>query len=263
MRRSRRFNPAAEAAFQNFHATQNYTPARFGVVIGFIVWCLFGVWDVLAFPELYRPLLTVRLFLVAPILGGLWWGIVHRPEIFKAHMQHGLLVGQAAILLGLLLLMGIVWTVDPAMALQRFWPAFMGVLFYQYAFLGMRFHLAALLGLIALLVLSVAVCLSGMAAPIAGAVVLQFTLLNGLGMIVCARQEIHHRALFRLREHYLRQVRTAQAAHARALRYSQRVSTARDLLKAERAKTAATIAEKERFFSAAYHDLQQPLSVIC
>lgn len=262
MCRSRRFDPAAEAAFQRFYATQNYTPARFGLAIGFIAWCVFGVWDVLAFPELLGPLLTVRLLLVAPILGGLWWVIVHRPEVFKARMQRGLLVGQASILFGLFLLMGIVWTADPLVALQRFWPAFMGVLFYQYAFLGMRLYLAAILGILTLVALSVAVFLSSMATPIAGALVLQFILLNGLGMIVCARHEIHHRTLFRLREHYLRQVRTAQTARAKALRYSQRVNTARGLLKAERAKTAAAITEKERFFSAAYHDLQQPLSVI-
>ncbi len=262
MCRSRRFDPVAEAAFQSFYATQNYTPARFGVAIGFIAWCLFGVWDVLAFPELCGPLLTVRLLLVAPILGGLWWVIVHRPEVFKASMQRCLLVGQASILFGLFLLMGIVWTANPLVALQRFWPAFMGVLFYQFAFLGMRLYLAAILGTLTLVALSVAVFLSGMATPIAGALVLQFILLNALGMIVCARHEIHHRTLFRLREHYLRQVRTAQTARAKALRFSQRVNTARGLLKAERAKTAAAIAEKERFFSAAYHDLQQPLSVI-
>jgi hypothetical protein len=98
MRRSRRFNPAAEAAFQSFYASQNYAPARFGVALGFIAWCTFGLWDVLAFPELCGPLLAIRLLLIAPILGGLGWVIARRPEVFKACMQRCLLVGQASIL---------------------------------------------------------------------------------------------------------------------------------------------------------------------
>jgi len=70
---SRPFDPAKEAAFQQFYADRTYAQSRFGVSLAFIAWCAFSTWDVLGFPLLSERLMAIRLLLVAPIIGWVWW----------------------------------------------------------------------------------------------------------------------------------------------------------------------------------------------
>ncbi len=267
--KSRRFPPKEELLFQGFYADRAYPKARFGVALGLIAWIAFGVWDGLGFPEILPRLGMVRLGLIAPPLAGLWWFIASYPERFKAWMQAYLSAALAAVVVGLLLMMALASETQPQRAFLQYWPAFTGLCFFQYACLGMKCRYAAVLGLGSLGLVWGAGVAAGVANPVLGSALFQLLMVNLLGMVVCARQEIHERTLFRLKQHYLRQMRAAheerlnaRLARDHALLERARADTARLLSRTAERKLAAFLGEKERFFSAAYHDLQQPLSII-
>lgn len=268
-RRTRSFDAEREAAFQRFHANAIHGQARFTVALGLIVWVAFAVWDVTGFPSISGRLLAIRLLLVAPVLSWLWWHLAACPEQCRQYLQRDLTLGSAVVAAGLALMMRVACTVDPALAFQQFWPSFSALYFFLYAVLGLQFKPASLVGnttLFGLLFQSIG---GGVEGQVLAAALLQLGLLNVTGMIICARSEIHLRASFRNRQHYFRLLeharrdRTeAQAARDEAMRERRNAETAMKLVETERAKLAAAGEEKERFFSAAYHDLQQPLSTI-
>lgn len=267
--RTRAFDPAREAAFDQYHASAVYGQARFGLTLGLLTWVAFAVWDVMGFPSRFGPLMAIRLLLVAPVLVWVCWSLAARPEGCKPHLQRYLIVGPAAASAGLLLMMRAAFPADSAQAFQLYWPAFSALYFFLYALLGLRFKPAAVVGnttFVSVLMLGLE---SGVEVHILGAALLQLGILNFTGMIVCARGEIHLRASFRARQHDLRQLETArreranaQQARDEAMGQRRRAEAAMALVEAERAKLAVITEEKERFFSAAYHDLQQPLSII-
>lgn len=267
--RGHHFAQAEEGAFRAFHADRTYAQARCGIALGFVAWCGFAIWDVMAFPALCLELITVRLLLVAPVLGGLWWFLANRPQHFKARMSLYLACGPWAASVGLLLMLELAYRVTPEQAFVQIWPAFAGIFFFEYAFLGLLFAPAALLGNVSL----VLVGLFGVSSHVPTATLvgafLTLASFNVLGMIVCAREEIHQRMLFRVGHHYRRQVGTARqerenARRARDEACAERVRSEMALtqLELERTKVEGLTHERERFFSAAFHDLQQPLSII-
>lgn len=268
-RRMRCFDADREAAFQRFHANAMYGRARYGIAVGLLVWVAFTPWDVSEFPSIYGQLGIIRLLLVAPVLAWLWWHLAMRPEQCRQHLQRDLIVGAATASAGLVLMMWSAYAVDRARAFQLFWPAFSGLFFFLYAFLGLQFRPAALVGcgtFCAVLLLGLN---SGVESQVLGSALCQLGLLNITGMIICARSEIQLRAFFRGRQHHFRLLEharrdrvDAQRARDDAMQERQRAESAMLLVEKERAKLATFGEEKERFFSAAYHDLQQPLSII-
>lgn len=271
----RRFPPEEERQFWQFHADRNYPKARFGVAFALVAWVVFAVWDGLAFwdgeefPSRLSKLAAIRLGLGAPLIAALAWFAVRRPRQFKARMQAWLTALPGALALALFLMMLWAGRETPSPAFQHFWPAYSGLLFLLYTFLGLRPAPAAAVGMACLGLLGVAGLWLGVASAELGRALLQLALLNLLGLIVCARMEIQERTLFRLRQHHHRLARKAQAERLNAqdardetLLENARAEAALMLAKAEREKLAAAVAEKERFLSAAYHDLQQPLSTI-
>jgi len=265
----RRFPPPQERQFQRFYADKTYPRAHFGVVFGLVAWISFAVWDKLAFPQSLPELVAIRLGVVAPFMGGLAWFIIHRPQRFKARMQTWLSLAPAAAMLGLFLMITLSWEDESKQAFQHLWPAFSGLCFFLYAFLGLRLLPAAALGAASFVLAWIAGARQGVDTPALGAALLQLAILNLLGMVVCGRMEIQERTLFRLRQHHRRLARNAreerlnvQDARDETLLENARAEAALMLARAEREKLAAAVAEKERFLSAAYHDLQQPLSTI-
>ncbi len=265
----RRFPPPEEELFLRFHADKTYPKARFGVVFGLAAWVSFCVWDALAFPRSLPELAAIRLGLVAPLIGGLAWFIIRQPKRFKARMQIWLSLAPLAVALGLFLMITLAWEEESKRAFQQLWPAFSGLCFFLYAFLGLRLLPAAALGLASFALAWIAGARQGVDTPLLGAALLQLAILNLLGMIVCGRMEIQERTFFRLRQHHRRLLRNAQRERLNAqdardetLLENARAEAALMLARDEREKLAAAIAEKERFLSAAYHDLQQPLSTI-
>ncbi|MCX7108997.1 MAG: ATP-binding protein [Proteobacteria bacterium] len=265
----RRFQPQEERLFCQFYADKAYPKARFGIIFGFFAWISFGFWDGVGFPRLLPELAAIRFGLVAPVIGGLGWFIVCRPKRFKSAMQGFLFPAPAAAALGLFMMMTLAQGEDSNKAFQQYWPAFSALYFFAYAFLGMRLIPATIIGLAGIGLVCVAGCRSGVLNTAFGIALLQLTILNVLGMIICARMEIQERTLFRLRQHHHRLSRTAreerlnaQAARDETQLENIRAEAALMLAQSERVKLGEAIAEKERFLSAAYHDLQQPLSTI-
>ena len=265
----RRFPPSEEPAFCQFLAEKTYPKARFGVIFGFFAWISFGIWDGIGFPQLLPELATVRFGLVAPVIGWLGWFMVYRPIRFKAAMQEYLFTAPAAAALGLFSMMTLAQAEDANKSFQQYWPTFSALYFFVYAFLGMRLLPASVIGLASFGLVCVAGCRNGVENTSFGIALLQLGILNILGVIICARMEIQDRTLFRLREHHRhlsRKAKTersnAQAARDETLLENIRAESALMLAQSEQAKLAIAIAEKEHFLSAAYHDLQQPLSTI-
>jgi signal transduction histidine kinase/CheY-like chemotaxis protein len=160
--------------------------------------------------------------------------------------------------LGWLLLTGLAYGEDSKQAFQLFLPTFCGLCLFQSALLRVRHLSAAALGMASLGLVWTAGAASHAESRLLDSALLQLGILNALGMIVRARLEARERTLFRFRRRYLEQTRAA-----RKERLSARM--ARDeamLARSDRWKLAAATEEKERFLSAAYHDLQQPLSII-
>ncbi|CAG1771704.1 partial two-component system, sensor histidine kinase, partial [uncultured bacterium] len=154
-------------------------------------------------------------------------------------------------------------------AFQHYWPGFSGLCFFVYAFLGMRLLPATLLGLGSFALVWWAGSIKAVEASQLDNALLHLAVINGLGMMICARMEVQERILFRHRQHHRSLTRNAreqrldaQEARDEALLENTRAEAALMLAKAEREKLAAAILEKERFLSAAYHDLQQPLCTI-
>lgn len=266
---SRRFPLGEEREFLEFYAERTYPQARFGITLGFFAWNLFFVWDDLGFPAITLPLALIRFGLVAPAIGWLWWLSVRHPDRFKARMQGYLALAPAAVGLGLFLMFVVICVAGSRDAFHLFWPSFAGLYFFQYAFLGMRPKPAAVLGLLSLVLVAAAGYVSHTATSVLGSALSLLAILNLLGTMICARMEIHERTVFRLRQRYHRQVRTArkerqtaQTARDEAMLDRARAEAAMMLARAERGRLATAIEERERFFSAAYHDLQQPLSII-
>lgn len=267
--KSRRFPAGEEHEFDEFYSERAYPQARFGVGLGFFTWNLFFIWDAIGFPAIALLLAAVRLGMAAPVIGGLWWIIVHRPERFKARMQSCLALAPAAVGLGLFVMMVLIYDAGSRDAFHLFWPCLAGLYFFQYAFLGMRLKPAAVLGVLSLFLVVAAGYLTHAESHVLGSALSLLVILNVLGMIICARMEIHERTVFRLRQRYHKQVRTArkerltaQTARDEAMLDRARAEAAMMLARAERSRLASAIEERERFFSAAYHDLQQPLSII-
>lgn len=264
-----RFPPAEEHAFRAFHAERIYPQARLGIALGFLAWCAFAAWDVLVFPEWALPLLATRLLLVAPVLAGLWWFAAHHPARFKARMSYYLTLAPLAASAGLLIMMGLTQTVGSPRSFHLFWPAFAGICFFQYAFLGLSVIPAAVLGICCLLFVSLFGIASGAGLPNVAGAVLELAMLNVLGAIICLRGEIHQRTLYRMHQRYRRQlaVACAERAEARsardeALAERRRAEAATALARTQSRLVDESMRKKERFFTAAYHDLQQPLSII-
>ncbi|MFM8332230.1 MAG: ATP-binding protein [Candidatus Methylumidiphilus sp.] len=264
----RRFPAAEERLFLQAYADKTYPKARFGVVFGFFAWVGFCLWDCLLFPSALPTLAAIRLSGVAPLLAALAWVAVCRPSLFKAHLQAWLSAVPAAAALGLLLMM-LSADADASKAFREYWPAFVPLSLYGYAFIGLRPLPAAALGWTMVGLVGLAGLWRGVAAADWQEALLQLTLANGLGMVVCARLDVQERAWFRLRQHHHRLARTArqerlnaQDARDEALLENARAEAALMLARQEREKLGLAIAEKERFLSAAYHDLQQPLSTI-
>lgn len=264
----RRFPPDEERLFLQFHADKAYPKARFGIILGFFAWVSFCAWDWLAFPRNLPVLAAIRFGLVAPLLAGLAWFALRKPKRFKAKMQAWLSIAPAAVALGLFLMM-LSAGGDADRAFQRYWPAFSALCLCLYAFIGLRPPPAAALGLASAGLVWLAGSRLGVTTAFLGEALLQLALLNGLGMMVCYRLDVQERALFRLRQHHRRLARTsrqarldAQEARDESLLENARAEAALMLARTERGKLAQAIAEKERFLSAAYHDLQQPLSTI-
>ena len=266
---SRRFSPLEEQQFCQFFSDKAYPKARFGVIFGFFAWMAFGFWDGIGFPRLIPELAAIRFGLIAPIIGGIGWYIARHGKQFKQAMQAWLFIPPAAAALGLFLMMTLAQQEDSNRAFQQYWPTFSALYFFVYAFLGMRLIPATVLGVTAFALVWVAGCRNGVENNSFGIALLQLSILNILGIIICARNELQERTLFRLRQHHRRLSRTAweertkaQAARDETLLEYSRAEAALMLAHSERAKLATAIAEKERFLSAAYHDLQQPLSTI-
>jgi signal transduction histidine kinase len=264
-----RFPQTQEQLFRQFHADKAYPKARFGVAFGFFAWLSFGIWDGLGFPGIVQELAAIRFGLIAPIIGGMGWFIASHPKRFKADMQGFLFLAPAAAALGLFWMMMLANAEDSNRAFEQYWPSFSALDFFIYAFLGMRLLNATLIGVASIGLVCVAGCRDGVQDTTFGIALLQLTILNVLGIIICARMEIQERTLFRLRQHHRRLMRAAMEARQKAqqardetLLENARAEAALMLVMSERSKLASAIAEKERFLSAAYHDLQQPLSTI-
>jgi signal transduction histidine kinase/ActR/RegA family two-component response regulator len=265
----RRFPPDEERQFRQFYTEKTYPKARYGVVFGLVVWVSFALWDGLAFPRLLPELFAIRLGLGTALIAALAWFVIHHPQHFKAHMQGWLSIALIGLTLALFSMMLWAGSVAPNQAFQHFWPTYSGLLFFLYAFLGLRTLPAAAVGLLSLGLVWIGGWRLGVAAAPLGRASLQLAILNMLGIIVCARQETQERTLFRLKQHHRRlaqigrQARQSlQEARDETLQENARAEAALMLAKSEREKLDAAIAEKERFLSAAYHDLQQPLSTI-
>jgi len=265
----RRFPQPQETLFLRYYADKTYPKARFGVLFGLAAWIAFYVRDGWAFPRRLPELAAIRLGLITPLLAGLAWFIIRHPQGFKAKMQAWLVAAPASAALGLFLMMLSFDGQGATAAFQHFWPSFSGLCFFLYAFLGLRLLPASLAGFGSLGLIWLAGVLQGIEASLLGGVLLQLAVLNGLGMMICARMELQERIVFRHRQHHRKLTETArqqrlnaQDARDEALLENTRAEAALLLAKVEREKLAAAILEKERFLSAAYHDLQQPLSTI-
>lgn len=213
---SRRFTGQEEQQFRLFYADKAYPKARFGVIFGFFAWMAFGFWDGLGFPRLLPELAAIRFGMIAPIIGGVGWFIVYRQATFKAVMQSCLFIAPAAAAMGLFLMMTLAQQEDSNKAFQQYWPTFSALYFFVYAFLGMRLIPATAIGLVSFVLVCVAGCRDGVQNTAFGIALLQLSILNILGIIICARFELQDRALFRLRQHHYRLSRTAREERMKA-----------------------------------------------
>lgn len=267
--RARAFDPQQEAAFQRYHVAAVHQQARFGIALGLLAWCSFSAWDALAFPTVGGQLVAIRLLLVAPVLAWIWWRLAAASFRDNGLHQRCVLVAPIVAAMGLIAMMETAASIDRSLAFHTFWPAFSCLYFFLYTVLGLAFQPAALVGNSLLILLLALWSQSGLEIYSLAPASLQLGILNFIGMLVCARNEIHLRAEFRTRQHYFRQIRTArhersnaQRARDQMLHQRQRALDAMRSLEYERGRLALVTAEKERFFAAAYHDLQQPLSII-
>ncbi|RYU60441.1 hybrid sensor histidine kinase/response regulator [Methylolobus aquaticus] len=267
--RPHRFSAGDETAFRVFQAERIYPQARCALALGCLVWCLFTVWDIHRFPEFSRELSVIGLLWVAPVLAATWWLVATRPLAFRRGASCYLLCGPLAAVGGLALIQGVVEPAGSEQASVGVVPGLAGVVLFAQAVLGLLFIPALMLGAVSALVLLG----SGSAADVSAATALGglpvLVVANGLGMLLCVRHEFSLRLLFRLR----------QRARGRAVSLRSRgrkigtaavpagCGLARGVLSAgglERPSAGLTDLTdvRERLFSAAFHDLQQPLSII-
>ncbi|MGY6215014.1 hybrid sensor histidine kinase/response regulator [Methylolobus aquaticus] len=267
--RPHRFSAGDETAFRVFQAERIYPQARCALALGCLVWCLFTVWDIHRFPEFSRELSVIGLLWVAPVLAATWWLVATRPLAFRRGASCYLLCGPLAAVGGLALIQGVVEPAGSEQASVGVVPGLAGVVLFAQAVLGLLFLPALMLGAVSALVLLG----SGSAADVSAATALGglpvLVVANGLGMLLCVRHEFSLRLLFRLR----------QRARGRAVSLRSRgreigipavragCGLARGVLSAgglERPSAGLTDLTdvRERLFSAAFHDLQQPLSII-
>ncbi|MFZ4703040.1 MAG: ATP-binding protein, partial [Candidatus Methylumidiphilus sp.] len=228
-----------------------------------------GLWDGLGFPGLLAELAAIRFGFIAPMLAGVVWLIVYRPNQFRDNLQCILLTVPLIAALGLFLMMTVAQQEDANKAFAQYWPGFSALYYFVYAFLGMRLFPASLVGVLSFAMVCLAASRHGVQSSTSGPAILHLAILNVLGIIICARMETQDRTLFRMRQHHFRLSRSARAERLNAqeardetLLENTRAEAALMLAQSERAKLALAIAERERFLSAAYHDLQQPLTTI-
>lgn len=266
----RRFSPERECAFLQYRAEALYRRARFGILAGLGGWAFLCLWDAWLFPKLWSCAAVVRMGLVGPLLTAVAWFAFRKPDVFKTHMQTWLFLAIAATAASLL------WTIEAAggtadaeATFREFWPTFSLLSLYAYAFVGLRPWPAAALGLAGILCVWLAGQNQGVERASFEEALSNLLAANLLGLFVCAWQDMQHRTQFRARRHRFALLNAARRERLNALDARDearmekcRAEAALTLARAEREKHAAAIADKERFLSAAYHDLQQPLSTI-
>ena len=266
--RPRRFSAGDEIAFQAFHAARIYPQARSATALGFLAWCLFTVWDIHRFPEFSRELSVIGLFWVAPALGTAWWLVATRRAAFTRGASRYLLCGPLAAAGGLVLMLEMAQPAGSEQAFVSVLPGLAGTVLFAQAVLGLLFLPAITLGAaIALVFLGASFAADVSAATALGGLPV-LAAANGLGMLLCVRHELGQRLKFRLQQRVRAVAQRSgeggigtRAVHARYGGVSPSVPAVRGA-EFPSAGLNELAGVRERLFSAAFHDLQQPLSII-
>ncbi|MDO9255916.1 MAG: ATP-binding protein [Bacteroidales bacterium] len=246
--RSRKFQMPDEAVFDDFYAKRMYAQARMALVLGFLTWCIFAIWDYISFGNLLIYLLSIRLLIIAPCIGLLCWISIYKPDVFIRNMQLFLFLAVASVTVGIFLLIIVAASEYGAFAYTMLWPGLLIIYLMQYTFSRMRFKPALFLGLITFWVAFLTGIIVDVPVNVFSSSLFYLGSGNALGMIVCSRMEAYERTVFLIRRRYINQLHNAKEQKNIAQLANDRLIEAH--------------AEKERFFSAAYHDLQGPLSII-
>jgi signal transduction histidine kinase len=263
------FPDEEERLFLRFHSNQNHLQVRWGTAFLLVAWISFGIGDVIGFPSLLAELSAIRFGLVAPVLGWQCWGLFRRSKGLRRRIPRYLPAVPAALNLGLLLMMGRAYGEDPQRALQLFWPLLIGLRLLQYSLLGLRCRTSTALGLAGLILILIAGLVGHMESGTLITILVQLAAANLLGILVSARLEVGERREFRFRRRYRQSIRASCKGRSAVQETCGRSGTECVRVHAAAAsegicttKPAEVFEEKERFLFAAYHDLQQPLSVI-
>jgi signal transduction histidine kinase/CheY-like chemotaxis protein len=273
----RSFAPATEADFRRESGRRLFEQTRFGAAVVLLLWVVHALWDALSGAGTPMPggafaaASGLRLVLVAPAMAVFWWFALARPEAFRQRPETVALLAALVWLIALSSLIGCA-AVEPAQRIalyERLWPGYLGIEFFIYVLVGLPFYRAAAGGLVIVAsALSTGWLIRLPAEALAN--VLYYLLSSSVvGLIHVQRSETTRRRLYLLRRRAAHHVRHGHeqriaARHAEQAADTQRVvaEAALQLVEAERVKSDEAAALKDRFFSAAYHDLQQPLSTI-
>lgn len=237
-----------EAIFGDFYAKRMYGQAKTGIVLGFFTWCIFVIWDFISFSELFKYLFTIRLLIIAPCLGYVWWISIAKPSEFIKRMQLYLFLAVTFVTVGIFVLIFVAATGYGPYAYTMLYPGILIIYIFQYTFLRMRFIPATSLGVCGFFIAWFIGITINVSTNVLGASLFYLGSANILGMMVCSRMEAYERTVFLIRRRYIKQLFNAKEQKNIAQLVNERLIVAH--------------AEKERFFSAAYHDLQGPLSII-
>ncbi|MGJ0484362.1 MAG: ATP-binding protein [Methylomicrobium sp.] len=246
--RSRKFPLYDENNFADFYAKRMYLQAKNALILGFFTWCAFSIWDFIAFSENIIPMLPIRLLLIAPCIGFSCWVCINEPDRFIRNMQSYLSFSVMSALVGIFSLILVATPIYGAFAYTMLWPGLLIVYLFQYAFSRLRFKPAALLGVFSFFVAWFVGIKVNLSSVVLSAYLFYLASGNILGMMVCSRMETYERTVFLMRRRYIKQLFNAKEQ--------------KNIVQKTYAQLKEVAAEKERFLSAAYHDLQQPLSTI-
>lgn len=245
------------AEFEQHHADRNVRRARRALILSLFVWFGFTIRDLLAVPGATGASLDIRLFGVASILGIIAVHASTRPGTFKRRMQSPLAIAAAALVVGMIPATWTAWFWQPPAMREYYWPLVCGISFVVPVFFGLRTRTAAMLTLLLLVAVSGTLYAAGSTLVDACPFIVQLNLLSGFGLLIAEHEEHRCRTRVGTRQ------RTARSG-VRGIdgECEQPMARVTECRPPPYGGLALGVGERERFFSAAYHDLQQPLSII-
>ena len=234
---SLRFRPAMERRFLDDYFDRSLILARIGLVIGLLIYALFGIWDGLVGDEAKSDLWLIRFGIGSPWLVIVF--ILSFSRHFKRWMQP--LMCSVMLVTGMSLLAML--AVSPAkLRADSYYPGLMLIVFFSCTFMKIRFWYAAGSVLVLLFAYqAVARHFANISFEVLGHNLFFLGGAGSIGLVVCYAMERYIRGDFLL-EH-------RNAALLQELREQKEL--------ADRANVA-----KSKFLAAASHDLRQPIHAL-